>query len=165
MSSFTFTIPGQPMSWNRSYRQRVVKVRDGNGQPTGKSRGGMFKTAEAETYQDTVRWLAKLAKPKGFAPTEVIVAYDFTLWRDIDCDNVMKMINDALAEAIDLNDRYFYPTVLSKATGSKTPSVTVTVYDRAEWQVQVVPVDFEGLVRRSGIQTEAEAALAEYRRG
>lgn len=145
MSYFTFTVPGQPMSWNRSYRQRVVRVKDKFGNLVHdergrvKARSGMFKTKEAEIYQDTVRWMAKTAKPSGFAPEAVIIAYDFMLARDIDCDNVMKMINDAIAEAIGLNDRYFYPVVLSKSTGSKNPSVLVNVYDRAAYRAAILP--------------------------
>jgi Holliday junction resolvase RusA-like endonuclease len=134
------------MSWNRSYRQRTVKVKDRLGRPVMdaqgryKTRSGMFKTEEAEVYQDSVRWLAKIAKPSGFMPAHVIVGYDFVLARDIDCDNVMKMIHDALAEAINLDDKNFYPVVFSKTTGSKTPSVMVHVYDRSAWSVRVDPL-------------------------
>jgi Holliday junction resolvase RusA-like endonuclease len=143
MSYFTFTVPGHPMSWNRSYRQRVYHVKDRFGQAIQddrgrlKTRSGMFKTKEAEVYQDTVRWLAKTAKPSDFSATQIIIAYDFMLARDIDCDNVMKMINDAVAEAIGLNDKHFFPAVLSKTTGSFDPSVMVHVYDRRDYQVKV----------------------------
>lgn len=134
------------MSWNRSYRQRVVQVKDRFGRPLlndkgqPKTRSGMFKTEEAETYQDSVRWLAKAARPSGFLPAHIIVGYDFILARDIDCDNVMKMIHDALSEALNLDDRHFYPAVFSKTTGSKDPCVMVHVYDRSLWQVRVDPL-------------------------
>ncbi len=144
MTSFSFTVPGQPMSWNRSYGQRTVKVKDRFGQAVlnaagrPKVRSMKFKTQEAAVYQDGVRLVAMAAKPRGFTPQQVIVAYDFVLNRDIDCDNVMKMINDALARAINLDDRNFFPVVRSKFTGSKDPSVTVTVYDRDAWQVIIL---------------------------
>ena len=131
------------MSWNRAYGQRTIKVKNKFGQAvlsaTGnaKVRSMKFKTKEAEAYQDGVRLVAMAAKPKGFKPEQVIVAYDFVLRRDIDCDNVMKMINDALARAINLDDRNFYPVVRTKFVGAKDPSVTVTVYDRKAWYVWI----------------------------
>lgn len=143
MTHFSFAVPGQPMSWNRSYRQRVVTVKDRFGRALTDDRGrvrtrsGVFKTKEAELFQDQVRMIARLAKPTGFKPAAVIVTYDFILARDIDCDNVMKMVNDALSRALDLDDRYFYPVVLSKTTGSKNPETLVSVYDRSAWRVSI----------------------------
>ena len=146
MDHFTFTVPGQPMSWNRSYRQRVVTVRDkfgavvhtAKGKPV--TRGGIYKTEDAKVWQDGVRLIARTMKPTGFAPAEVIVVYDFILARDIDCDNVKKMANDAIAEALGINDRHFYTADINKVTGSKDPHMVVTVYDRSQYRLEVVPV-------------------------
>lgn len=132
------------MSWNRSYRSRVVTVRDrfgtvmhtAKGKPV--TRGGLYKTDDAKAWQDGVRMIARVHRPTDFHPKQVIVAYDFILARDIDCDNVKKMVNDALAEALELNDRYFYTADLSKTTGSKDPHMMVTVYDRALYGLEVV---------------------------
>jgi Holliday junction resolvase RusA-like endonuclease len=149
VSYFNFVVPGQPMSWNRSYRNRVITVKDKIGRtvltPKGRpvTRPVSYKTKDAERYQEDVFWAAKeailrLEKDIGtFKPEQVMVAYDFMLARDIDCDNVMKMIHDALSRALGLDDRYFYPVVLSKSTGSKDPSVSVSVYDRAVWKVDI----------------------------
>lgn len=143
---FFFTVPGQPISWNKSYRQKTITVKDRLGRAVlgtsgrPKTRPAQFKTREAEEYQDAVRLLARVARPSGFVPAQVIVAYDFVLDRDIDCDNVMKMVNDALAEALDLNDRHFFPVVLSKTTGSKDPTVHVGVFDRSQFQVSINPL-------------------------
>jgi hypothetical protein len=131
------------MSWNRSYRNRTVTVKDRVGQVVRTAggrpvtRAGTYKTEEAQVWQDGVRMIARAAKPTGFSPATIIVAYDFVLARDIDCDNVMKMANDAIAKAIDLNDKFFYPVVLSKVTGSKDPHIKVAVYDRAQWNVSI----------------------------
>ena len=146
VTHFSFTVPGQPMSWNRSYRQRVVTVRDRYGTPVrtakGKpvTRGGMFKTEEAKVWQDGVRMIARVQRPSGFTPAEVIIAYNFVLARDIDCDNVKKMANDAIAEALDLDDRYFFTADISKITGSKDPHMVVTIYDRARFGLVVKPL-------------------------
>lgn len=143
-SSFTFMIPGQPISWNRSYRTRTIGVKDKYGQAVlaasgrPKIRSAQYKTKDAEDYQQGVMLVAMAAKPSGFVPDQVIVAYDFVLARDIDCDNVMKMINDALSRALRLDDRHFFPVVRSKITGSKNPSVTVTVFDRSFYRVEVM---------------------------
>lgn len=143
-TSFTFTVPGQPMSWNRSYRNRMMVVRDRLGVPViskhGKpvQRATQYKTEEAKAWQDGVKLICRAAKPSDFNPTQIIVAYDFVLARDIDCDNVLKMANDAIAQAIGLNDKFFYPVVLSKISGSKDPHIMATVYDRSAHGVEVI---------------------------
>jgi hypothetical protein len=144
VTSFTFTVPGQPMSWNASYKSRTVHVRDrfGSVMHTAKgnpvTRGGLYKTQEAKDWQDGVRMIARVHKPSDFAAHEVIVVYDFVLARDIDCDNVKKMANDAIAEALGINDRYFYTADFSKVTGSKDPHMMVTVYDRAHHALEII---------------------------
>lgn len=132
---FSFTVEGQPVSWNQAFRVRFQYV-------NGKKVRGLYKTPEAETYQDGVRLIARTARPSNFLVPEngrVIVAYDFILARDIDCDNLLKLMNDALAEAINVNDKFFMPVVMSKSVGNKNPSTTVTVYDALQWRVEVVP--------------------------
>ena len=144
MTRFSFVVPGQPLSWNRSYRQRVGYVKDKLGQrvltATGKAktRPMQYKTEEALRYQEAVQLTCQAAKPKGFTPDQVIVAYDFVLARDVDCDNVMKMTNDAIGRALGLDDRHFFPVVCSKVIGSKAPEVLITIYDRAVWKVEVL---------------------------
>lgn len=135
-NSFHFTVPGQPVSWNAAYRVR----RQYNG---SKMVRGLFKTDDAEAYQDSVRYIARTAKPSSFVPPKrcrIIVAYDFVLARDIDCDNLMKLMNDALAEAIGVNDKSFMPVAMSKTTSSKSPYTRVTVYDATQWQVAILPL-------------------------
>ena len=144
MTFFSFAVPGQPLSWNRSYRQRVGYVKDRFGQRvmtvTGKAktRPMQYKTEAAQEYQKGVQLACQAAKPTGFNPDQVIIAYDFVLGRDIDCDNVMKMTNDAIGKALALDDKHFFPAVRSKVIGSKTPEVLITIYDRAFWMVDIV---------------------------
>ena len=132
------------MSWNRSYRNKTITVKNKLGQAvlskTGRpmTRPAMFKTKEAETWQGDIQMLVQAARPTGFSPSEIIIAYDFVLARDIDCDNVMKMANDAIARAIGLNDRYFYSLPLSKVSGSSDPHIMIHIYDRSMWRIEIV---------------------------
>lgn len=143
MTHFSFAVPGQPLSWNRSYRQRVGGVKDRFGQAVlsasgkPKTRPMQYKTQEAIEYQTGVQLACQAAKPARFNPEQVIIAYDFVLARDIDCDNVIKMTNDAIARALGLDDKHFFPVVRSKVTGSRTPEVLISVYDRAVWRVDI----------------------------
>ena len=133
MSYFSFTVPGQPVSWNQAFRVRFQHI-------GGVKTRGLFKTPEAESYQDGVRLIARVSRPSSFMPPKrgmLIVAYEFVLKTDIDCDNLLKLMNDALAEAIDVNDKFFLPVVLSKTTGRPNPHTVITVYDASRWEVGV----------------------------
>jgi len=125
VTSFQFTVPGQPVSWNAAFKTRM-------------GQRGMFKTREAEDYQDTVSWIVKLSKKGWIVPEgRLIVAYEFFLKRDIDCDNLMKLLNDALARSLAVNDKLFMPVVISKTTGVPNPYTRVTVYDASTWRVLI----------------------------
>jgi hypothetical protein len=143
VTSFSFAVPGQPLSWNRSYRQRVGHVKDKFGQTIltvsgkPKTRPMQYKTEEALEYQKGVQLACQAAKPSAFRPEQVIIAYDFVLARDIDCDNVIKMTNDAIARALGLDDKHFFPVVRSKVAGSKAPEVMISIYDRSVWRVEI----------------------------
>lgn len=137
---FRFTVPGQPVSWNASYRMGKRKVTDKFGQPVfndqmqQKTISRQFKTDEARAYQDGVQMIVKAAKPGDFNPKhQIIVGYQFHLARSMDCDNIMKMMNDALAKALGVNDSRFLPVTLMKQIGCKVPSVTVLVFDAVYW--------------------------------
>jgi Holliday junction resolvase RusA-like endonuclease len=45
----------------------------------------------------------------------------------MDCDNVLKALNDAIAIGLGVNDKVFLPCVRSKEIGIKSPRVIVTV--------------------------------------
>lgn len=145
MTHFHFRVPGQPVSWNRSYRMGKRKVTDKHGQPVygndmqQKTISRQFKTDEARSYQDGVQMIARTAKPTGFDPKhQIIVAYEFELARAMDSDNTQKMLNDAIAKALGVNDARFLPVTLSLQSGSKDPCVRVYVFDADHYQSQVV---------------------------
>lgn len=135
-------LPGQPPSWNSTYRIVRLNAKDKFGQalfrPDGsrKTYSTMKKTAAVADYQEMARLVINLARPADFAPEgSIYVLYEMYLARDVDCDNVMKAIDDTLSKCIGINDRQFLPVAVSKETGSKDPHVRLTILDAAFWQV------------------------------
>ncbi len=107
---FAFTVPGQPPSTNHIY----VRVRG--------QYGKMAKAPGVEAFQADVALLCRTARPSGFHPKgQIRVRYSFHLGRDADADNLLKMLQDAIARALDVDDRVMLPCVMDKTTGNKQP--------------------------------------------
>lgn len=125
VKSWGFTLPGQPISWNRSYH---IVQRRGRG---GRSYGALAKTPEAVAYQNEAIYRIKRAKPAQWKPEgQVRVTFRLFLQREVDCDNVMKLIHDAIEKATGINDKYYLPTVAEKSTRwGKKARVEVIVED------------------------------------
>lgn len=127
-------VPGQPPSMNHLYRDTQQQARDAGGRPLSwpDGRPKYFRTKVkadgVQAYQDSVTWYTKVAVPKGWEPSgRVRLRYWFHLTRDIDCDNAMKALNDAVALGMKGNDKAFLPTVVAKWTGEKDPCVVIEV--------------------------------------
>lgn len=106
--SWTFTVEGQPPSVNRMYRT---------------TQGRVYKDPKVEAYQVLVTYMAKLARPKGWEPPSPLrISYSFFLKRDADCDNLLKALNDAIAQALGINDRVFLPCVRNKFVDGRIDS-------------------------------------------
>ena len=147
MNRFTVDLPGQPPSWNRTYRIVRLPAKDKHGQPvlgadgTQKKYSTMKKTEAVADYQTMAGYLINTAKPSAFKPEGLIyVLYELFLGRDVDCDNVMKAIDDTLARCLEVNDNRFLPVAMSKETGVKDPHVKLTVLDHKHWAVVAVPL-------------------------
>lgn len=114
--SWQVVIPGQPPSVNHMYAR-------------GNPRRPVRKTANAEAYQAAATLIVRTTRPSGWAYTEgyIRLMYDLELQRDMDCDNVLKALNDAIAIGLGVNDKVFLPCVRSKEVGVKHPQVIVTV--------------------------------------
>lgn len=120
--SFTFTVPGQPPSVNHSYKDVVIRKKNGG---TYRTRA---KTPEAEAYQVVATLACRAAKPSRWEAGErVRVTLAYHLRRDADGDNLQKLLLDAVALGLGVNDRIFLPCVASKDTGNKEPYTEVTV--------------------------------------
>ena len=127
--TWRFEIPGQPPSWNASYKI----VRKYRTTTTGKK--VPFHTLAKEKpvieYQDGARLIIQAAKPSRWAPDwQVRVYYWFFLSRDMDCDNIMKAINDSIEQATGVNDKRFLPCAMMKVIVPKAQAkVRVTIVD------------------------------------
>lgn len=114
--TFSFIVPGQPPSTNHIY----VRVRG--------SWSKMAKAPGVEAYQNAVALICHAVKPSGFRPTgQIRVRYSFHLKRDADCDNLIKMLQDAIAAALEVNDRVMLPCVVEKTTGNKEPWTLIEI--------------------------------------
>jgi len=123
---WTFEIPGQPPSVNRMYTQIIL--RSGTAAPYR----SVKKDSKVAAYQVGATYIAKLAKPTGWTATpgqQIRIYLDFQLKRDADCDNLMKALLDAIAVALNVNDRMFLPCTRSKTTSNKDPKVLVEIDD------------------------------------
>ena len=118
MTDWSFIIPGQPPSVNHMY----VLARTKAGRPY------QAKAPGVEAYQIVVSALCRQARPSLWVPNiQIPVRYAFHVKRDIDCDNAMKAINDAIAIALEVNDRAFLPCVSEKTTKNKDPYVQIWI--------------------------------------
>lgn len=101
--SWTVTLPGQPISGNHAYRLGKGYRRGGISYPK------IIKTPETEAYQRGVVLLVRTARPTGWSPGDgrLRIRWKFYLTRIADSDNLVKVLSDALALALDVNDRRF----------------------------------------------------------
>jgi len=108
--SWSFTIPGQPLSGNHAYKIGKGYRRGGISYPK------IIKTAEAEAYQQGIALLVRTARPSGWRwdGGPVVVEYRFYVWDDIDCTNAIKVIEDGIFPALDINDSWALPRAISK---------------------------------------------------
>ena len=95
----------------------------------------MFMTEEAKTWKHAVEYTAlnafnrsKWRPGKG----QLVVEWRLLLTDDVDSDNAMKLVHDALASALKVNDKRFLPRVISKRIGQERDMVVLTVYDHIE---------------------------------
>jgi Holliday junction resolvase RusA-like endonuclease len=129
--ALSIKLEGQPPSGNHrlSPAVRWSKPKDGQGKPYI----GWRRSEGVENYMLYVTLMAKRAMPTGWKPASKIrVSYLFNLDRDMDCDNAMKVISDALAIGLGTDDKRFLPCVMDKRSGIKDPSVMVYVENLPE---------------------------------
>jgi Holliday junction resolvase RusA-like endonuclease len=103
-----FTVPGQPLSWNHAYKRVTYKKRREDGSMAVLNRMG--KADGVESYQEAIIMIAKTARPSGWTHPEntpIRIRYWFYTNPLIDTDNMKKLVNDAIAKAIGINDKWF----------------------------------------------------------
>jgi hypothetical protein len=113
---WSFVIEGQPVSWNAAYKIGTVNRRAYN--RADHDIRTIIKTDEAVAYTTLAMLRAREKKPSGWAPKGfVVVEFKYYLGRDVDCDNVMKLVNDGIEAATGVDDRWYLPRAMSKVTG------------------------------------------------
>lgn len=131
-------IPGQPLSWNASYRiGRVTRV-GRRGQVRLGSDGEPFEArtilkteaAKAYTNETASRVNSALQGRRLDVSGFIVVEYRYFLGRDIDCDNVMKLVDDGVELALGVDDKWLLPRAMSKVTGLRPPErrLELTLY-------------------------------------
>lgn len=109
--SWKVTIPGQAMSVNHIYINTLRRAHNGRQYQARKL------SNDAQAYFDAAVYLMRAAKPSNWAPEgQVRVVFDLYLTRDLDCDNAMKLVSDALEAATGINDARFLHCTRSKTT-------------------------------------------------
>lgn len=134
--SWKVTIIGQPPTVNHAYEPRTAYRKSASGGLVPYTRIG--KNSQAEAYQQGAALIVGVAKPSGWRwqGGYLRLVYRFYLARDADCDNLLKILNDAIARKIDVNDRWFLPMVMSKRVVKDADArVEVTVIQEGdkEW--------------------------------
>lgn len=110
--SWRFVLHGQPPSVNHLY-ENAWKVDRG-----GREYKGRRLTDVAVKYRDDAILVIRSARPSRWAPEgQVRILWDIFLAHDIDCDNAMKVVHDAIQKATEINDSRYLPCVMSKTNG------------------------------------------------
>jgi hypothetical protein len=123
--NWAVNLPGQPPSGNHMYERN-------------KGNAGQHKKEGIETYQAAATFLVRQAKPSGWeAGRRVVVNFHFFVKRPIDATNAMKVIEDAIGEALcpgidpprccRAYDARFLCRAIELETGTKDPYVLVTI--------------------------------------
>jgi Holliday junction resolvase RusA-like endonuclease len=123
---FSFRLEGQPPSGNHrlSPALRWSKPKTGEAKPYV----GWKRAKGIENFMLYVTVMTKRAIPKDWIPgSKIRVSYLFELDNDMDCDNAMKVISDAIALGLGVDDSRFLPCVLDKTTKHKDPGVSVFI--------------------------------------
>jgi Holliday junction resolvase RusA-like endonuclease len=111
--AWTVTIP-KPPSVNALYRVVMRTARD------GRRFHGIAKTEEGVRFHEDSAWIIKAAPRNGWKPPEtgfIRVKIRLFLQRDIDSDNVLKAVSDALQVGIGVDDSRFLWCIQSKQIG------------------------------------------------
>ena len=135
--SWSFTVPGQPVTTNHAYRTGKMPVKRGgrqvmNADMTPKVIHRPVLTDEGKTWRDAVQTIAQISKPSRWRPSgQLRVIIDLRLADAQDADGSLKLILDGLKRAIDYDDKHFLPCVRSMESGRplRDACVIVTVED------------------------------------
>lgn len=88
----------------------------------------LAKTDEGWAYQMEATSIVRQHRPKGwFAGGQIRIRYWFRFKRAMDASNAIKLLEDAIAKGLGVDDSRFLPCVEELTIGNKNPGVTVEV--------------------------------------
>jgi Holliday junction resolvase RusA-like endonuclease len=117
MTDFSVVIDGNPPALNTTYKIITIK-----------GRGRLAKHSAVSSWQDTVAWLTRAAKPADWEPSRrVRVEISWYAARKRDADAGMKALLDGLAVGLGIDDACFLPTVLLNEVDKARPRTEVTI--------------------------------------
>ena len=129
--SWSVTVPGQPVSWDHAYITGRVPVRT-----TPEGGGKIFvhrpvKTSKAARYQQDAQYIIQAAVPTGWKPTgQVRMIVDLYLVHDMDDDNALKLVRDAVQRATGVDDiKYLSCTRLKEVVSDPRDARIVLTFD------------------------------------
>ena len=125
MSDFTFAVPGNPPALNATYK--IVHHPPfcpvcHRGAPR------LGKHDSVETWQTAVAWIAKSARPSGWAPARrTVIEIEWYTQRPHDADAGIKALLDGIAVGLGCDDKGFLPRVFQNETDKAAPRTVVRV--------------------------------------
>lgn len=115
--SFSVEIPGWAPTLNETYRPV----------PTAKGMR-LAKSSEVATWQDTLAWLVRAAKPRDWKPARrVLITIEWHQARARDCDAGVKAALDAVAVGLGVNDSIFLLSVPVNEIDKANPRSKITI--------------------------------------
>jgi hypothetical protein len=119
-----FVVRGQPVSWNEGYEIGKVARTGRHGRLRLGADGSVVeartivKTEVAKAYTTEVALRSRRAAPRDWWDGGlVVVELYYYLGRDIDCDNVMKFVDDGIQAGTGVDDKWFLTRAMWKTTG------------------------------------------------
>jgi len=102
---------------------------------------GVKKDDKVAAYQVAATYITRLSKPRHWKHEgqQIRLYYDFHLKRQADADNLLKALNDAIANGLGIDDKAFLPCVRSKKVdgAEKEPRVVVEIDDGEDSPVRL----------------------------
>lgn len=122
---WSVVVYGQPPTTNKMYSAKMRSMwRDG----VRFNVPQMVKNPKVEKYQHDAIIQIQSARPSRWHPTGFVkLTFRLYLVRNIDADNTLKALSDAIQDAIGVNDSWFLPCVESKEWGLKPHDARVEI--------------------------------------
>ena len=129
--AFRVTIPGKPPTVNETYK---VVHHPPFCKTCGRGVPRLGKESSVATWQDTVAWLTKAAKPSNWAAARrVRIVIEWWMPREgRDADGPVKALLDGIKVGLGVDDRYFLHTIRSIEVDRANPRTEAWIGNELE---------------------------------